>query len=71
MLRLTQAPNLAIATLWADALAVEGIRYFGGQVLQSSMSRGLMVGSMFLMTNEVMKQRQKMSGDAFGLSDLL
>lgn len=25
MLRLTQAPNLAIATLWADALAVEGI----------------------------------------------
>ena len=25
MLRLTQAPNLAIATLWSDALAVEGI----------------------------------------------
>lgn len=25
MLRLTQAPNLAIATLWADALAFEGI----------------------------------------------
>ncbi len=25
MLRLTQAPNLAIATLWTDALAVEGI----------------------------------------------
>lgn len=25
MLRLTQAPNLAIATLWADALSVEGI----------------------------------------------
>ena len=25
MLRLTQAPNLAIATLWADALQVEGI----------------------------------------------
>ena len=25
MMRLTQAPNLAIATLWADALAVEGI----------------------------------------------
>lgn len=25
MLRLTQAPNLAIATLWADALVVEGI----------------------------------------------
>lgn len=25
MPRLTQAPNLAIATLWADALAVEGI----------------------------------------------
>ena len=25
MLRLTQAPNLAIATLWADALMVEGI----------------------------------------------
>ena len=25
MLRLTQAPNLAIATLWADALAAEGI----------------------------------------------
>ncbi len=25
MLRLTQAPNLAIATLWADALRVEGI----------------------------------------------
>ena len=25
MLRLTQAPNLAIATLWADALATEGI----------------------------------------------
>ena len=25
MLRLTQAPNLAIATLWADALAGEGI----------------------------------------------
>nr|WHW29492.1 hypothetical protein [uncultured bacterium] len=25
MLRLTQAPNLAIATLWADALCVEGI----------------------------------------------
>lgn len=25
MLRLTQAPNLAIATLWADALEVEGI----------------------------------------------
>lgn len=25
MLRLTQAPNLAIATLWADALGVEGI----------------------------------------------
>ncbi|WP_394790284.1 DUF2007 domain-containing protein [Rhodoferax sp.] len=25
MLRLTQAPNLAMATLWADALAVEGI----------------------------------------------
>jgi hypothetical protein len=25
MPRLTQAPNLAIATLWADALCVEGI----------------------------------------------
>ena len=25
MLRLTQAPNLAMATLWADALQVEGI----------------------------------------------
>jgi hypothetical protein len=25
MQRLTQAPNLAIATLWADALAIEGI----------------------------------------------
>ena len=25
MLRLTQAPNLAIATLWADALRFEGI----------------------------------------------
>lgn len=25
MPRLTQAPNLAIATLWADALSVEGI----------------------------------------------
>ncbi len=25
MLRLTQAPNLVIATLWADALCVEGI----------------------------------------------
>lgn len=25
MLRLTQAPNLAIATLWADALQIEGI----------------------------------------------
>ncbi|MDO8699095.1 MAG: DUF2007 domain-containing protein [Rhodoferax sp.] len=25
MLRLTQAPNLPIATLWADALVVEGI----------------------------------------------
>ena len=25
MLRLTQAPNLAIATLWADALCHEGI----------------------------------------------
>ncbi|MDP2366888.1 DUF2007 domain-containing protein [Rhodoferax sp.] len=25
MLRLTQAPNLAIATLWADAMGVEGI----------------------------------------------
>lgn len=25
MLRLTQAPNLAIATLWADALSGEGI----------------------------------------------
>jgi len=25
MLRLTQAPNLAIATLWADALVTEGI----------------------------------------------
>lgn len=25
MLRLTQTPNLAIATLWADALEVEGI----------------------------------------------
>ena len=25
MPRLTQAPNLAIATLWADALGVEGI----------------------------------------------
>lgn len=25
MLRLTQAPNLPIATLWADALLVEGI----------------------------------------------
>ena len=25
MQRLTQAPNLAIATLWVDALAVEGI----------------------------------------------
>ncbi len=25
MLRLTQAPNLAIATLWADALCSEGI----------------------------------------------
>ncbi|MFT6590969.1 MAG: hypothetical protein ACI9I0_002547 [Rhodoferax sp.] len=25
MLRLTQAPNLAIATLWADALSHEGI----------------------------------------------
>ena len=25
MLRLTQAPNLAMATLWADALEVEGI----------------------------------------------
>jgi hypothetical protein len=25
MLRLTQAPNLAIATLWADALGHEGI----------------------------------------------
>jgi hypothetical protein len=25
MLRLTQAPNLAIAALWADALAAEGI----------------------------------------------
>ncbi len=25
MLRLTQAPNLAIATLWADALCNEGI----------------------------------------------
>lgn len=36
MPRLTQAPNLAIATLWADALAVEGIatsvqrQYLGG-----------------------------------------
>ena len=36
MLRLTQAPNLAIATLWADALGVEGIvasvqrQYLGG-----------------------------------------
>ena len=26
MLRLTQAPNIAIATLWADALEREGIR---------------------------------------------
>ncbi len=25
MLRLTQAPNLAMATLWADALTAEGI----------------------------------------------
>lgn len=25
MLRLTQAPNMAIATLWADALTFEGI----------------------------------------------
>ena len=36
MLRLTQAPNLAIATLWADALVQEGIaanvqrQYLGG-----------------------------------------
>ena len=36
MLRLTQAPNLAIATLWADALQFEGIassvqrQYLGG-----------------------------------------
>ena len=26
MLRLTQAPNLAIATLWADVLAGEGVK---------------------------------------------
>jgi len=26
MLRLTQAPNLAIATLWADALSAEGVQ---------------------------------------------
>lgn len=38
MLRLIQAPNLAIATLWADALGVEGIvasvqrQYLGGMM---------------------------------------
>ena len=38
MRRLTQAPNLAIATLWADALAGEGIatsvqrQYLGGMM---------------------------------------
>ena len=38
MLRLTQAPNLAIATLWADALGDEGIvasvqrQYLGGMM---------------------------------------
>ena len=38
MLRLTQAPNLAIATLWADALGVEGVvasvqrQYLGGMM---------------------------------------
>ena len=38
MLRLTQAPNLAIATLWADALGNEGIvasvqrQYLGGMM---------------------------------------
>ena len=38
MLKLTQAPNLAIATLWADALGVEGIvasvqrQYLGGMM---------------------------------------
>lgn len=38
MLRLTQAPNLAIATLWADALGAEGIvatvqrQYLGGMM---------------------------------------
>ena len=36
MLRLTQAPNLAMATLWADALAVEGIA--------SSVQRQYLVG---------------------------
>ncbi len=38
MLKLTQAPNLAIATLWADALGSEGIvasvqrQYLGGMM---------------------------------------
>ena len=38
MLRLTQAPNLAIATLWADALGDDGIvasvqrQYLGGMM---------------------------------------
>lgn len=36
MQRLTQAPNLAIATLWADALAVEGI--------EASVQRQYLVG---------------------------
>lgn len=36
MLRLTQAPNLAIATLWADALTNEGI--------DSSVERAYLVG---------------------------
>ena len=41
MLRLTQAPNLAIATLWADALAVEGIESSVERAYLSGLAGGL------------------------------
>lgn len=41
MLRLTQAPNLAIATLWADALAVEGIDSSVERAYLSGLAGGL------------------------------
>ncbi len=41
MLRLTQAPNLAIATLWADALAVEGIESSVERAYLAALAGGL------------------------------